>query len=450
MIESVRNRPESFVLHMQQSTGNRRVSDFLERRLAVITDREPELMAFATLNTTHSRAAAWEADERWNSGTQLSAIDGMPIGVKDIISTRDMPTKMGTPHDWTGTPPVDAACVKAVRAAGAILLGKMTTTEFAIGGTSTATRNPWHPEHTPGGSSSGSAAAAGANMVSAAFGTQTQGSIIRPAAFCGAVGYKPTHGLFSTQGVHPLSFTLDHLGALGGTLEDVWEMMRVVGTKAPWPGVSRSLGDLPLIAQKPKRVGVLATSGLTELNPESRQRFDTLLNNLNLQGVEVVTREDDPALDALCGQLEWAPELSMALISHEAQWPYGEYNLSKRHALDQRILGLLEQGASRSADTIDDIYADRLALKHQAENFLATVDAVVLPAGSGPAPAGLENSGSRTNLVYATLMGLPAFALPLMTVNKMPFGLQLVGAPGEDEALAGMAHWLIERKEAFE
>jgi Asp-tRNA(Asn)/Glu-tRNA(Gln) amidotransferase A subunit family amidase len=193
---------------------------YLEDCLEVIDQRESVVQAFEYLNIEAARRAADEATERYRSKRTRSVLDGCPIGVKDIIETRDMPTCFGSPAFKNNHTNRDAACVQALRQAGAIMLGKTVTTEFAIG-FSGKTTNPHDAERTPGGSSSGSAAAVGAGMLPLALGTQTNGSILRPASYTGSIGYKGTFGTLPVGGIHPVALSHDHLGLFGTTVQDI-------------------------------------------------------------------------------------------------------------------------------------------------------------------------------------------------------------------------------------
>ncbi len=201
--------------------------DFLERGLAILETRDGDVRAFVTTRLEAARVDADAATERYKGGRPLSLLDGCPLAVKDMIQTGDLPTQMGSPLFEGWQAPVDAACVHALRHAGAVVVGKTVTTEFAAGHTN-ETRNPHDLERTPGGSSSGSGAAVGAGMVPLALGTQTRGSVIRPAAFNGAVGFKPALDGIHMGGVHPLSPTLDHVGIIGAALADVWAAAHIM------------------------------------------------------------------------------------------------------------------------------------------------------------------------------------------------------------------------------
>src|SRR3954470_11273092 len=216
-------------------SGKSTPRELLERCLERVASREGEVKAFVVLNIEAARVAADAATARYRAGKPLSSVDGCPIGIKDIMDTRDLPTQMGSPAFKGWQPAYDAACVHALREGGAVIVGKTVTTAFACGATN-VTRNPHDPERTPGGSSSGSGAAVGGGMLPVALGTQTQGSVLRPAAYCGAFGFKPTHGVLPMQGVHPITLTHDHLGVIGATLDDIWRVASHISLTQGSPG----------------------------------------------------------------------------------------------------------------------------------------------------------------------------------------------------------------------
>ncbi|HUF79876.1 MAG TPA: amidase, partial [Burkholderiales bacterium] len=233
-------------------SGKRTPREFLERCLQVMDAREKTVKAFVTLDAAGARKAADAATRRYRAGKPMSSLDGMPVAIKDIIATADLPTQMNCPAFKGWQSGQDAACVEALRKGGAVIIGKTVTTEFAIG-YSGPTTNPFDPQRTPGGSSSGSAAAVGAGMVPAGLGTQTQASTLRPASYCGAVGFKPTIGALHTGGIHPLSATCDHLGVLAGTLEDAWRVASHISLAIGSPGnpfLSGAAPD-PSVPRKP-------------------------------------------------------------------------------------------------------------------------------------------------------------------------------------------------------
>jgi len=234
---------------------------YLERCLETLAAWEPKIGAFVCTNIEGSRAAADASSMRWRDNKPVSAIDGMPIGIKDIIETADMPTGMGSPlfDGWSSGR--DAAAVAALREAGAVILGKTVTTEFAAT-EPRGTRNPWDPGRTPGGSSSGSAAAVAAGLVSAALGTQVMGSIVRPASYCGCVGFKPGVGGINRGGSHD-ELSQSCMGVLAATLEDAWQVASEIAARAGGdPGYQGLVGPLRMPPPaRPQRLVFLETAG---------------------------------------------------------------------------------------------------------------------------------------------------------------------------------------------
>src|SRR5688500_2494145 len=306
---------------------------YLERCIATIAARDPEVHAFVTLGLEDARCAADASAERYRNGKPLSAVDGMPIGVKDIMDTGDLPTQMGNALYKGWQPHWDAACVHALRSGGAIVVGKTVTTAFA-GGETNECRNPLDTRRTPGGSSSGSGAAVGAGMVPAALGTQTQGSTLRPAAYCGAFGFKPTHGALTMQGVHPISHTHDHLGVIAASLEDLWAVAsRIALSAGGVPGAAglHGAGDLPP-PQRPRQLIVMHTQAWeTEVDAATRKSFEALCAALRSRDVHLVSSRDEPAFasfeDDFFGPFA---ERSVDISAYEMKWPYEQY--FERHA----------------------------------------------------------------------------------------------------------------------
>ena len=248
-------RPYLAVAH-DFAAGKDTPRQFLERSLDLLELWDPRIGAFVASNLPEARAAAERSTARWRSGKPLSPIDGMPVGIKDIIETLDMPTEMGSPLFAGWRSQKDAASVRALRDAGAVIVGKTVTTEFAAS-EPRGTRNPWNTAHTPGGSSSGSAAAVTAGIVSAALGTQVIGSTIRPASFCGCIGYKPSVNAINREGSHDYQ-SQSCTGILGASLEDTWqvayEIVTRVGGDAGAPGL-QGPDTLPA-AEKPRSLAV--------------------------------------------------------------------------------------------------------------------------------------------------------------------------------------------------
>ena len=424
--------------------GNDSPRAFLERCIDAVEARESGVRAFVSLDIEGARSAADDATTRWREGRPLSPVDGCPFGAKDIIETADLPTQMNSPiyEGWQSRR--DAACVRALRRGGAILLGKTVTTEFAAG-RSGPTVHPLDPTRTPGGSSSGSAAAVAAGMVPVALGSQAGGSTIRPASYCGVVGYKPTVGTFSMSGVHTVGPTLDHVGILGSSLSDVWGFARQIAVEADTPGVRPLPGTghgLPP-ATAPSRLVHLHTAGWAELDAEAIAAFEALVERLRKAGVEVSAR-DDHRVAQLESTLNAGVGSRLDIMAWEMRWPFQEY--VDHHGPK---VGEIVHGYVRHARTLTPAdYENALRLRDRARAevgcFRETADGFITFASSGPAPVGLDHTGSRTFLVYWSWLGLPSFSLPVMTVGGLPVGLQLIGFEGADDRLAGLARWLME------
>ncbi|HEX7127454.1 MAG TPA: amidase [Thermodesulfobacteriota bacterium] len=418
---------------------------FLERCIETIETREGELKAFVVLDLDGARAAADASTKRYRDGRPLSPIDGCPVGVKDIIETADMPTQMNSPVYAGWRPGRDAACVRALRLGGAVVLGKTVTTEFAIG-RSGPTLNPLDPSRTPGGSSSGSAAAVGAGMASVALGSQTNGSTIRPASYCGIHGFKPTLGALPTGGMHPLSTTLDHLGVLGASLADVWAVARQmadVGGTPGSPGLPGRGHELPA-AVPPKRLVRLYTKGWqeAELDDATRAAFEEVAGRLRAAGVEIVDRSTDRELADLEALLDEHVDTSADILAYEMRWPYAEYVERHGEALGPRIRGLVARAAEITQDDYRRLLDVRRRVQAKVMELADRADGFVTLAASGPAPRGLDFTGSRTFLIYWSWLGFPCFSLPLMQVEGLPVGLQLMGYAHADDALAARAVWI--------
>jgi len=425
-------------------SGKRTPREFLERCLEVIAAREKAVKAFVTLNAAGARKAADAATKRYKAGKPLSPVDGMPVAIKDIIATADMPTQMNCPAFKGWQSGQDAACVAALRQGGAVIIGKTVTTEFAIG-YSGPTTNPFDPARTPGGSSSGSAAAVGAGMVPVGLGTQTQASTLRPASYCGAVGFKPTIGALHTAGVHPLSATCDHLGILAGTLQDAWRVASHISLAIGSPGnpFLTGAGAEPPLPRKPRKLIRLYTRGWTEIDSDTEDAFNETIAALQFAGVKVASRDNDPGVARLEAALDAGVDGAIAIVAYEMKWPYQDYIARFGKVIGKRIHGLIEQARKMSPEDYEALLANRRQVRDIVAAVAAGAHGFITLASSGPPILGHEYTGSRTFLIYGSWLGLPAFSLPLMQVNGLPLGVQLIGAPGTDGALCAVANWFM-------
>lgn len=420
---------------------------FLERCLQAIQAREPDVRAFVTLGLDRARAAADASTQRYRAGRPLSAVDGMPFGVKDIMDTFDLPTQMGNPMYAGWQPRWDAACVHALRSGGAVVVGKTVTTAFASGETND-TRNPIDPRRTPGGSSSGSAASVGAGMVPVALGTQTQGSTLRPAGYCGAFGFKPTHGALTMQGVHPISLSHDHLGLIASNLADLWTTAHRIATAAGSPGGPMLQGASEALppARKPRKLLVsLTPAWSSEVDEQTKRAFEGLLDALRRAGVQLATREADTALAALEDDFFGAfVDRSVDITSYEMRYPYEQYHAKHPDLLEPRHVARLKAGAKVTPEYYAELLAEKAAMKARTSRVMQDADAILTLSSSGPAPLGQGHTGSRTYLLFASFLQLPGFSLPLLQADGMPVGAQIIGHPGRDGDLCAVARWMSE------
>jgi len=406
--------------------------------LARIRELEPKVQAWAFLDEEHALSQARAADELRRSGQAVGPLHGIPVGVKDIIDTGDMPTENGTVLHAGRTPRTDAAVVARLRAAGAVILGKTVTTECAYFHPG-KTRNPHNPEHTPGGSSSGSAAAVAAGMVPLALGSQTNGSVIRPAAFCGVYGFKPTHGLIPRTGILKLSRTLDHVGFFAGNLEDLALLAEKLAGWDEGDPDTRPRARIPfkaILSEEPPIPPVIAfvkTPMWERAEPETKEAFAELVDALGDRVEEV---ELFPSAAEAWDWHKTIMEAEMA-ANLEREW------LSGKEKLSEKLRALIERGRAISAVDYQRALA-RIAPMQQSfeELFTQRYDAILTPAAPGTAPKGLDSTGDPSFCTLWTLAGLPALSLPLLRgESSLPIGVQLVGRRDFDARLLRTARW---------
>ncbi|MBT5050927.1 MAG: amidase [Rhodospirillaceae bacterium] len=413
---------------------------FLERCIEVIEAQEERVGAFAATNFEGARAAADAAGERWKAGKTLSPIDGMPIGIKDIMETAHMPTGQGSPlfTGWDGKR--DCAAVAALRAAGAVVVAKTVTTEFASSHPST-TRNPWDTTRTPGGSSSGSAASVGIGMLPAALGTQVIGSIIRPAGYCGAYGYKPSVGGINRGGSFD-DFSQSCSGVLAATLADTWTVARAISLRAGGdPGYVGLTGpiDLPA-AKKPKRIAFLETAGWPTATDAAKQAINDARDKLKAADIDVVDKSSSDAVAAAEKAIAGARELSMEINAWEGHWPLNTYaNDMDKSKLSTSAVGRLEEAQGMSQEQYAGLIAERAKVRAIYEALSAHVDACMTLSAPGAAPVGLDWTGDPIFTVPTSLLGCPSLTMPVFEDDGMPLGLQLMGFTDQDADLFATA-----------
>jgi len=445
MIAEKKPEMRSFVAASENfPDGSDSPSAFLDRCVADIDRLDASVKAFVTINRDAAIAAAKESSARWTAGTQLSPIDGMPIGVKDIMETADMPTGQGSPlfDGWLGHR--DAAAVAALREAGAIMLGKTVTTEFASTHPG-ATCNPWDLQRTPGGSSSGSAASVGTGMVPAALGSQVIGSTIRPAAYCGAFGYKPSVGGINRGGSFD-GFSQSCTGIIGASLAECWLVTREItsrtGGDAGYVGVT---GPMQLPASvTPKRIALLNTAGWASATDCAKEELKRGRELLEEAGVEVADRGSDALVDDLESAIADAMDLSMRINAWEGRWPLDTYSSDMDPSLlSESAQGRLQQAFAMSQDEYSGLLVERDRVRAVYANLSQDFDGCITLSAPGAAPKGLEWTGDPMFTVPTSLVGMPSLSLPVLWDEDLPLGLQVVGFTNEDANLFAVAGGIL-------
>jgi Asp-tRNA(Asn)/Glu-tRNA(Gln) amidotransferase A subunit family amidase len=397
------------------------------------------VQAWAFFDPEHARAQARALDQARKEGKPPGPLHGIPVGIKDIVDTADMPTEDGTVLHSGRRPTRDAAIVAMLRSAGALVFGKTVTTELATYSPG-KTRNPHNPKHTPGGSSSGSAAAVAAGMVPLAVGTQTNGSVIRPAAFCGVVGFKPTHGLVPRTGILRQSRALDTVGVMARTVLDVAALMECIAGYDAEDADSRPLARIPFVRiarEEPPLAPSLAfarTPIWERVDADSSGGFAELTAHL---GDRIRPLELPESLRAAW---DWHRIIMEADIA-------SSFALEYERGAD-RLSESLRRQIERGRTTLAVDYLDALAriprLNESFEEIFSRYDAIVTPAAPGAAPEGLESTGDPSFCTLWTLCGMPAITLPIMSSGSgLPIGVQLVGQRGDDARLLRTANWLM-------
>ena len=415
----------------------------VEACLARIREVEPSVQAWQFLDEGHALAQARDRDERRAAGIACGPLHGVPVGIKDIIDTTDMPTEDGTPLHAGRMPTGDATVVASLRAAGAVILGKTVTTELATYSPG-KTRNPHDRERTPGGSSSGSAAAVAAGMVPLALGTQTNGSLIRPGSFCGVYTYKPTHGWVPRQGVLKLSRTLDTVGAFARSLEDLalaGEQMAGFDENDP---DSRPRARPPLVATLreepplPPKFALVKTHLWGEADPSMREAFGELQEVLGAQC------EEYPLGESLQEAWAWHRTIMEAEMAAnlDVEWERG------RDKLSPPLQAQLARGREVRAIDYQKAVA-RIAILNEAfDELFSRYDAIITPSAPGTAPPA-ATTGDPSFCTLWSLTGMPALNLPLLGgADGLPLGVQLVGARNADARLLRTARALAAQVEA--
>ena len=417
--------------------------DLVKACLKRIDETDGQLHAWTYLNAEHALAQAAELDNIRQNGRPMGPLHGVPVALKDIIDTRDMPTEQGTPIHLGRQPKSDAAIVERLREAGAVILGKAVTTEFAFMHPS-GTRNPHNVEYSPGGSSSGSAATVAAFHVPLAIGTQTNGSVIRPASFCGTYAFKPTRGVVSRRGILQTSQSLDQVGVFARTLEDAAMLTDAIGCYDPSDPTSYAHARPNTVQGCAAEAPVAPNFVYIDMPYHDRLSADTRAGF-------------DELIDALGGQVERVDASANLANLIDVQAVIHEYEIV--HHLDQTftdhwdqlstsIQPIIERGRMIS----DTQYEEALEIKRSAEvffdEFFHDYDAVIAPSAAGQAPRIGNGTGDPVFCTVWTLAGLPCLTMPLIIgSDNLPIGVQLIGAAQEDDRLFRTANWMLQKLE---
>jgi Asp-tRNA(Asn)/Glu-tRNA(Gln) amidotransferase A subunit family amidase len=390
---------------------------YLER----IAEREPIVGAWQHLDPKRVLAAAQALDR----GPRRGPLHGIPIGVKDIMDTEDMPTTYGSRAYEGFQPRADAACVALTRAAGGLVLGKTVTTEFAAGAPG-KTRNPHNLAYTPGGSSSGSAAGVADHMIPLGFGTQTAGSIIRPSSFCGVVGYKPSFGTIAIAGTKPLAESFDTIGAIATTVADVAHFVAALA------------GRPSLMPEEPHpkpRIGFFRTAQWAKASPACQRILEGSAQTLSRSGGLVSERSPFPPLDGIA-------DVHLTHMNYEMARNLAWERTRYWDVLAPRTTETLSTAVQITAEEYDNARRATVEARTRVTELFADFDVLLVPAAPGEAPARLDMTGDPLFNRTWTLLHLPCVTVPAGRGDAgLPIGIQLVGRPGDDARVLAAARF---------
>jgi Asp-tRNA(Asn)/Glu-tRNA(Gln) amidotransferase A subunit family amidase len=418
------------LIEAAEGIKNRRFTSeaYTEALLARIASLDGKIRAWAWLKPEEAIKAARLSDRLLHSGETPGFLQGVPIGVKDIFATAGVPTEMGSPAFAGHIPDRSAKVIERIEARGAFVMGKTVTTECAFLSPG-KTRNPWNPLHTPGGSSSGSAAAVAAGFVPAALGTQTNGSVIRPAAFCGVVGFKPTQGLIPIAGALTFSHTLDQPGIFTRCVEDAaWLAASLTGEGGkPSPSIDAR--------STPPRLAAVKTPVWEQAGDDAKHNFRENIQTIQKGGARV----EEIELPEIFNHAHRAIGTIMAV---ESALNLEELHRKQAPLLSSTLKDFIAEGADARAVVYLQALMMRLALQDELDRFLTKYDALITPPATGEAPATLEQTGNPTFCSIWSLCGVPAVTIPVgFGPHGLPLGLQIVGPRGKDGQTISSARW---------
>jgi aspartyl-tRNA(Asn)/glutamyl-tRNA(Gln) amidotransferase subunit A len=422
----------------QIRTGRLSPVDLVQSCLQRIDQIESRLQAWVTIDRDGALATAQRCAAELQRGQSRWPLHGIPIGLKDIFYTAGLKTTAGSPIFADFVPEYDATVVQRLKEAGAIILGKAQTTEFAALAPS-PTRNPWNLEHTPGGSSSGSAAAVAAAMCPVALGSQTYGSTIRPAAYCGCVGLKPTYGRISAFGMFALAWSLDHVGLFARTVTDVALLLQALAgddpqdpacIPTPVPDYCQGLNDL-----RPPHLGLVRDFFLDKASAEMRQHIEAVAQRLAAAGARI---EEIHLPASFAGELE----AHFTMMFAESATSHRELYAQHRARYSPQMQELIEKGMRLSGVEYVQTRRHQQRFRHDMDALCHTVDALLTPSTPAPAPRGFATTGDPSFNGPASFSGLPSLGLPSgVSADGLPLGIQLMGAAFAEERLLAVGKW---------
>lgn len=440
-----------FAARLKFIEGTDTPTAYLDRCLRRIEELEPSIKAWVVLNIEKAREVAAESTQRYREGRTLSPIDGMPIGIKDLIDTCDMPTEMGCAAYAGHVPRYDAPAVWALRQAGAIILGKTVTAELGMNEPG-STVNPFNFLHTPGGSSSGSAAAVGARMVPAALGTQVGGSIIRPSSYCANYALKPTLGALNRG--PGLGLSQEVYGVHAGCLEDMWqvavEIAARVGGDPGYPGLYGP-SALPL-PQKPQRLIVMETPAWGKLDSKSKDAFEFFVQQCVEQGVGVIRRSESTLVESFEQSLMNLKEVTDEINSYELLLALKVQRSESPEKFSTRLLNRIKNTTAVTHERYRERLHQREDARQRFTRLALLADAMITLSSLGTAPVwrrdqedyhlDLTPTGDSSLNVQASALGAPAVTIPMLSVEGLPLGLQLMGQAHEDAKICALSSWV--------
>ena len=420
------------------ASGDLTPSQLVDSCLNRIDALDGKIKAWALVDREGAIATARKLDQELARGQRRGTLHGIPVGIKDIYYTAGLPTEAGS-RAWAGfVPDYDATSVARLKEAGVIILGKTHTTEFAYFDPA-PTRNAWNTEHTPGGSSSGSGAGVAASMCPAALGSQTMGSVLRPAAYNGVVGFKPQYGRISVYGVVPVSPTLDHVGILARTVADIALVFQAIAGYDPSDALSLNEPVPDCLAsperQSPPRLGLMRTFFYDHADEEMRRHTDDIVARLKQAGAAIDEATPPPSFANMIDNAH-------TIMAAEAAASHRESFAKHRDKYRDGIRKLVENGQAIDTAEYEMALQVRLQQCSEMEPLLHQFDALITPGIPGPAPHGLSSTGSPVMQAPWTIMGVPSISLPSgLSKNGLPLAVQLAGPPRAEDRLLAVARW---------